>query len=252
MNKDLKNDEMSKKLESEYKNLILQDVPDLWSRIEANLEPKQQQESNNLVTQNNITNNNSDKNANKKSNKVVSFKKRYKAWGTVAAACACVAIALPIFVNSLNNKNEFTASEDIAVPNFEANDKVVDKNTNMNEFFMEDFGVQLEAAQDDKAMAEDIIDFEFAEAVTEQIEYTLTVEILNKEITDEEIIYTATVLGSDEDIGLQADEEIIIHKSILEDSTEENDELDIFNEYELKVSPDVNDFGENIYRLINY
>lgn len=247
MNKDLEKDEMSKKLESEYKNLILQDVPDLWSRIEANLEPKYQAFSGDSSTQDNLKN----KNSEKKSSKVVSFKKHFKTWGTVAAACACVAIAIPVFMGSVNNKNNFVASEDMAVPNYEVNDEVVNKNSNMNEIFMEDLGDQLEAAQDDKLMPEENLDFEFAGAVNEQVEYTLTVEILDKEITDEEIIYTALVLIADEDSGLQESEEIIIHDTILEGTVGENAEFEYFHEYEIKVSPDVNNFGENIYRLIN-
>ena len=247
MNKDLEKDEMSKKLESEYKNLILQDVPDLWSRIEANLEPKYQSFSGNSSTQDNLKN----KNSEKKSNKVVSFKKHYKTWGTVAAACACVAIALPVFFGSINDKNKIINSENMAAPNYEVKDEIVNKNSNMNEFFVADLGNQLEAAQDDRFVTKESLGVEFAEAIDEQTEYTLTVEILDKEITDEEIIYTALVLTSDEDSGLQESEEIIIHDTILEGTVEENAEFEYFHEYEIKVSPDVNNFGENIYRLTN-
>ena len=232
MNKDLINDEMSRKLESEYKNLVFQDVPDLWSRIEANLEPKQQP--------NNIVNENSNK-------KVVSFKKRYKAWGTVAAACACVAIALPVFINTLNNKNEFTASEEMATPDFVANEDLFNKNSDMNDMFIDDFEEQLEVEHNDRGIISSLADYGFAETVTEEITYTLTVEILNKDTSDEDIVYTAIVLKTDENCGIEENEEIIIHESIFED----NVELDIFEEYELKLIPDVNDFGENIYRLIN-
>lgn len=242
MNKDLVKDEMSKKLESEYKNLILQDVPDLWSRIEANLEPKQQNNAND----NSIVSINSGKN----SKKVAGFK-RYKTWGTVAAACACVAIALPVFIGSMNDKNKVINSEGMATPNYEVKDEVVNKNSNVNEFFMEDLDAQLEATQDDRFVTKESLGFEFAEAVDEQTEYTLTVEILDKEITEEEIIYTALVLTSDEDSGLQESEEIIIHDTILEGTVGENAEFEYFHEYEVKVTPDVNNFGENIYRLIN-
>lgn len=61
---------MNKNLEKEYKELMAEDAPDLWGRIEAGLEPK-------------------------KSAAKVSFWRKYRAWGMVAAACLCLAIVLP-------------------------------------------------------------------------------------------------------------------------------------------------------------
>lgn len=62
---------MNKDLEKEYKELMTEDVPDLWGRIEAGLEPKEP-----VV-------------------KKVNFRKKYRVWGTLAAACLCLALILP-------------------------------------------------------------------------------------------------------------------------------------------------------------
>ena len=78
MNKDFEDIKISKKLENEYKTLIHQDVPDLWSRIEAGLETKEQ--SQNAVIDSSFTNNNIS------NQKVVKFKRKYKMWGTVGAS----------------------------------------------------------------------------------------------------------------------------------------------------------------------
>lgn len=62
---------MNKDFEKEYKKLMTEDVPDLWGRIEAGLEPKET------------------------AVKKVNFWKKYRVWGTLAAACLCLALILP-------------------------------------------------------------------------------------------------------------------------------------------------------------
>lgn len=62
---------MSKDLEKEYRELIAEDVPDLWDRIEAGLEMK--------------------KSAKDRAGRW----KRYGLWGTAAAACLCLVVAAP-------------------------------------------------------------------------------------------------------------------------------------------------------------
>ena len=67
---------MNKDLEKEYKQLMTENVPDLWGRIEAGLEPK-------------------------KSTERVKFCRKYRAWGMAAAACLCLAVAAPMIYNGV-------------------------------------------------------------------------------------------------------------------------------------------------------
>lgn len=72
---------MNKDLEKEYKELMTEDVPDLWGRIEAGLEPKQP------------------------TAKQVSLWRKKRVWGTVAAACICIAISVPVIRSQFRNEN---------------------------------------------------------------------------------------------------------------------------------------------------
>lgn len=67
---------MSKDLEREYRELISEDVPDLWDRIEDRLEQKQPETKRN------------------------SMRKNYRVWGAAAAACVCLAVAVPVLLRS--------------------------------------------------------------------------------------------------------------------------------------------------------
>ncbi len=244
MNKDLINDEMSKKLESEYKNLILQDVPDLWSRIEAGLEPKQQDLR---------------KSSNEK--KIVSFRKKYKTWGTIAVACACVAIALPVFVNSINNKNEISASDmvvnedtvaemaaDSADSAFMAEQEGnISKNPDMDGFSFDESISGLESAITTNDAANATVG-----DMNEQSEYKVTISILDRTISDKEIIYTAKVIISDSNSILVPDDEIVIYEYISQNDDEKNNSMEAFGEYEVTISPETNDLGEQIYNLISF
>lgn len=75
---------MSKQLEKEYRSLMKEDAPDLWGRIEAGLEPKTQPVHK------------------------TGFWKKYRTWGTVAAACVCLMIAVPV-MQRLTYKGESNA-----------------------------------------------------------------------------------------------------------------------------------------------
>lgn len=80
---------MSKDLENEYRQLIADDTPDLWARIEAGLEPK------------------------KKKKKPV----RFWTFAAVAAACACVVITLPAIMMSGGYSSDSTSSGSTASNN---------------------------------------------------------------------------------------------------------------------------------------
>ena len=244
MNKDLLNEEMSKKLESEYKNLVLDDVPDLWSRIEAGLEPKQNIQLNESVNHSN--------NTGKDSNKIVSFKKRYKAWGTVAAACACVAIALPVFVNSINNKSisEGITSEEISINNIASADKAMDKDNSdyLNSDLAAPKNPDIENFDfSENLFVEEILDNEFEESEMEYSKYVAEAEILDKNIIDEDIVYAVRIINADIESWFETDEEIEIY-----DYVSENNELELFEKYELVFKTEISDTGEEIYRLIDF
>ena len=66
---------MNKNLEKEYKELMAENVPDLWERIESGLEPKQS--------------------AAKKG----SLWRRYGMWGFAVAACLCMVVTVPAILS---------------------------------------------------------------------------------------------------------------------------------------------------------
>ena len=72
---------MSRNLEKEYKELINEEMPDLWGRIEAGLEPKQA--------------------GIKKKN----LWKKYGSWGiAAAAACLCLAVTVPYLFEEIQSE----------------------------------------------------------------------------------------------------------------------------------------------------
>ena len=74
---------MNKDLENEYRQLMMESVPDLWDRIEAELEPKQQKEPK------------------------AGFWRRYRTWGIAVAACLCLAVMVPVMLmgNDIGNSS---------------------------------------------------------------------------------------------------------------------------------------------------
>lgn len=81
---------MSKDLKNEYKELMTEDVPDLWDRIEAGLEPKQP-----------------------------TAEKRnpwgkYRVWGAAVAACLCLMVTVPVILREGKGGNY--SANDMALP----------------------------------------------------------------------------------------------------------------------------------------
>ncbi|MCH5343918.1 MAG: hypothetical protein J1E64_07755 [Acetatifactor sp.] len=72
---------MNKDLEKEYKELMTENVPDLWERIEAGLEPKQP-----TAKRGNLW-------------------KRYRMWGLAAAACLCLMATAPVILREITDRS---------------------------------------------------------------------------------------------------------------------------------------------------
>lgn len=81
---------MSKDLKNEYKELMTEDVPDLWDRIEAGLEPKQP-----TVEKRNPW-------------------RKYRVWGAAVAACLCLMVTVPVILREGKGGNYST--NDMALP----------------------------------------------------------------------------------------------------------------------------------------
>lgn len=86
---------MSKNLEKEYKALMAGDVPDLWGRIEAELEPKQPKA------------------------KKTSLWRKYRAWGVAAAACLCLLAMAPLIFGKNAGEN-MSSSNGAAYADYDA------------------------------------------------------------------------------------------------------------------------------------
>lgn len=86
---------MNKNLEKEYKELMEENVPDLWARIEAGLESelKSGQESGPA------------------GKKIIPWRK-YGAWGMAAAACLCLIIMVPFLLPQITGGNLGTGPND--------------------------------------------------------------------------------------------------------------------------------------------
>ena len=82
---------MSKKLEAEYKELMSEDVPDLWERIEVGLEPKQ------AVAP-----------------KKIKWKK-YSTWGLATAACLCLLVTAPALLREMGDKSSSNSAAESSV-----------------------------------------------------------------------------------------------------------------------------------------
>ena len=104
---------MNKDLEKEYKELMSEDVPDLWGRIEAGLEPK-------------------------KPAAKVSFWRKYRTLGMAAAACLCLAVVGPMIYNivSENNASESKSGGAAYAPSImdNASDGGMDENMGWDNF----------------------------------------------------------------------------------------------------------------------
>lgn len=78
---------MSKGLEKEYRELMAENVPDLWDRIDAGLEPKKSASGKGTLW------------------------RKYRTWGTVAAAVLLLAVTGPVLFMQIRSENTGTAPE---------------------------------------------------------------------------------------------------------------------------------------------
>ena len=95
---------MNKDLEKEYKELVKDNVPDLWDRIEARLEPKQseslQQEAVHLEA---------DQQESAQPVRVkINWWRQSRVWGMAAAACLCLMIAVPVIYGKFQSGGSAT------------------------------------------------------------------------------------------------------------------------------------------------
>ena len=100
---------MSKRLENEYKMLINNDVPDLWARIEGGLEPKTgvnaQTVQGQVVPENETVEKQLKNSQRPRTGQFLKNRRgNYRIWGAAAAACICVAVAIPAWLLG-NTKN---------------------------------------------------------------------------------------------------------------------------------------------------
>ncbi|MDE7322829.1 MAG: hypothetical protein K2N73_08845 [Lachnospiraceae bacterium] len=215
---------MSKDLEKEYRALVSCEVPDLWARIEAGLDDK-------------------DGSVCKTCNKNIF---PIKVWATVAAACVCVGLIIPVMKAHMGGMKEMEGSRsDTAAPEYAANN--VD-GYEAEEHFMvenqaaarddadsgagysvdsiaEDAVITAEAAYDKSGMAENA-----AEVVPDV--FWAKVKIVGVDVrTDSGIVYRASVAES-ENPALREGTEIKITVSMAED---EEEGFEVGNIYELTV-----------------
>lgn len=76
---------MSKDLEKEYRALVDSEVPDLWTRIEAELDEKP---------------------VHSYHENLMGKKRKYKMWAGIAAACACVVVSISVIVRYFPASND--------------------------------------------------------------------------------------------------------------------------------------------------
>lgn len=261
MNKDLakRREENVKELESEYKELMHNDVPDLWDRIEAGFEAdiKQAQNTitngiefesisnnvNNIETinsNNNAENNAQDKNVNNK--KIVAFSKKGGAWKTIVAACICIVVAIPVGVSTLSTKQESeNSANSIAVDDgigmVKNNSAALDiamaetDNTNSEESITDvKENMAISSASDEKA--------------TEMPdELRIIADVSEAEVIDDELgkicIYTVVVRDTESDT-IAEGEELKVYER------ESQEILEIDEQYELAIEFDS---SKNMYRI---
>lgn len=232
---------MNKSLENEYKELMKHDVPDLWARIEAGLEPKEDASFTNSTVEN--------KGAQKQFNN--KFRMRFRVWGTVAAACVCVAVVIPVLFNGGAMRDNVSGSSDTAdgAAFDTAYDAVSAESVQEAAYNEEAVEIRQEDEAENSAVvtaSEDLGDYDLAEempgiemADTESAcVYRVTVTILEIAESPENVIYTARVENSD-DGALLAGTEITIYDSLPVDCVLERDA-----EYQLNLLPVENEAGE--------
>lgn len=229
---------MSKDLEKEYRALVNCEAPDLWARIEAGLDDKG---SSGIACET------------RKKNVFP-----IKVWATVAAACVCVGVIIPVMKTHLGGmkgiQNDTAAPQEYAADNADGYAPEEHLMADMNQAAprdesgsgagvsmdsaAEDAVVTAEAAYDKGGMAENAM-----EAVPEI--FSAKVEIVDVNVAAESgILYTARVVES-EDSELQDKSTISIVASVPEN---EEDRLEKGSIYDLRLREE--DAGALTYSIV--
>lgn len=160
---------MSKNLENEYKELMTKDVPDLWDRIESELEPKQQEDEK------------------------INWWRKYYIPGASVAACLCIlVIASVIFkqgidMNKSMSGSSHSAKSDAAINGFVEGEKSDGDAAYKNE----------QVFEDSQGLANDQ-ELGAAQAVEENVEtYTIKAKITGISENESGMIYTVQIEESD-------------------------------------------------------
>ena len=200
-------------LEEEYKALVKDDIPDLWDRIEKELEPKQ----------------------NKVEVKKVKVSRIIKFGGFAVAACLCVTVAGAVWMNNGTKNADFAAADmgNSAITN------------NSEDMFFErpacEDAVPFEEAEYDRDEIYDNSVSEKSPSLQSVSEYHLMLEVME---TEPDIKCRVTHV-LDGDGQLQTGDEIFIE--VLGDVTTDwktGDEVEVF------VRPVNHDSGSKKYRLM--
>lgn len=191
---------MSKDLEKEYKALVNSETPDLWTRIEAGLDTKD--------------------NSRKRIQRI-----HYRVWGTVAAACLCVAVAVPVMMRgtlSSGSKTDMTATPEAAGESMDSYTITEGADIDGMSIKNADNSTMLSESMNEIDMAADCGVLEGAlDGNGEIYHFTATVEILDIDVRrDSGPVYTAKVLDTenaelekDSEIKIAADSGVLLEKS---------------------------------------
>lgn len=125
---------LSAAFHDKYEEMVLEDIPDLWARIEVSLPEKHvETTSSNVVVMHSV---NSDaQTQNMRTSKTGNTKIRM--WSGILAACACVAICIPAIIFAQKNglfRNQTISNSESLVAD-EAVDKGTEEDRTQNNFF---------------------------------------------------------------------------------------------------------------------
>lgn len=171
---------MSKDLENEYKELMAEDAPDLWDRIEAGLEPKQPTAE--------------------KRNPW----RKYRVWGAAAAACLCLMVTVPAILRESKGGNYST--NDIPVPE---NNAQADGAAGVNESGGIAFEAMPENNYNDVAAEEEAAELGGSESVMSTEEtavYTIGVKVLEALTEEGRTAYIVQIEETDSEMLSWGDE----------------------------------------------
>lgn len=244
---------MNKDLDLEYKQMIQEDLPDLWDRISAALPEK----NNTAYVPNNNT--------------IVDFaaqKKRKQTriyrFAGIAAACACAAIAIPVaFMLSGQMRYQKSSEKTAAVQEMAAETAGAEKASAAPEYKAadEEYNVPMESAAEEPAaweeeaeeaaVTEETAEAEAAAVMDGQVLLEgISVEIIRLLDQDEtQEIYLGRIQRTDEDAGLYEDDRIVL---IANEETDPavRESLAKGALYGLDLLRDVDENGETVYYIL--